>query len=358
MIAQGTRCALQVLALLCGRAALAATHCVATPDELTAALLAAQQNTAGSDVVRIRTGTYVAPAGGWQVDVQQRGIVVEGGYLDAQCQTRTGDASKTVLDGATLERPLTIDTSFSPSAITAIVVRGLTFANAPGTRPGGLKVSDSGPIYNGPVLIENDIFRDNAAGGLVAATDGNVFDGSVDLTLRNCLFVGNRAADASAANLFSNNAIAVSNNTVVGNQAFDTGLATRTAFVTFTFAQVLYSNNVFWANNPDALSGSFDFHADNPQRPSLGAALDHNDVQTALGAPATQQGEFSVDPQFVDAVAGDFHLAAHSPLIGAATATPAGGLASTDLDGHARAPGMPVDIGAYAFDRIFLGTFD
>jgi len=346
------------LALLCCHAAFAATHCVGTSDGLSAALLAAQQNTAGSDEVRIRTGTYTAPAGGWHVDVQQRGIVVEGGYLDAQCQTRTADASKTVLDGATLERPLTIDTSFSPAAITNIVVRGLTFANGPSTRPGGLKVSDSGPIYNGPILIENDIFRDNAAGGLVAATDGNVFDGSVDLTVRNCLFVGNRAADASAANLFSNNAIAVSNNTVTQNQSFDTGLATRTAFVTFTFAQVFYANNVFWANNPDALSGSFDLHADNPQRASLGAALDHNDLQAVLGAAGSQQGELSIDPQFIDAAGGDFHPGAHSPLIGSATATPAGGLAPTDLDGHARPLGAPVDIGAYAFDRIFAGSFE
>lgn len=350
------RCA--AAALLCVRLAPAATHCVATPDELSAALLAAQQDAAGSDEIRIRTGNYAAPAGGFHVDVQQRGIVVEGGYLDAQCQARSADAARTVLDGAGMERPLTIDSSFSPAAISGIVVRGLTFANAPSDRPGGLKVSDSGPIYNGPVLIEDDIFRDNAAGGLVAATDGNVFDGSVDLTVRGCLFSGNRAADGAAANLFSNNAIAVSNVTVTGNQSFDTSAATRSAFVTFTFAQVFYSNNVFWANNPDALSGSFDLHADNPQRPMLGAALDHNDIEAALGAAGSQHSELAVDPGFVDAAGGDFHLAANSPLIDAGTDTPAGGLAPTDLDGFARGQGAHVDVGAYEFDRIFSGTFD
>ena len=104
------RCAVPVLC--CSRVVFAAVHCVGTPDDLSAALLAAQQNTTGSDEIRIRTGTYPAPSGGWTVDVQQRGIVVEGGYLDALCQTRTADASRTLLDGAGSERPLTIDTSF------------------------------------------------------------------------------------------------------------------------------------------------------------------------------------------------------------------------------------------------------
>src|SRR5262249_2388083 len=155
------------------------------------------------------------------------------------------------------------------------------------------------PIYSGQVLIEGNIFRDNVAsvyeqdnsgGGLLAATDGNSGDGTVFLTVRDNLFVGNRANDAAAAMLFSNDGVAVTNNTVTGNQPFDTTIATRTAIAVFTFSPLTYRNNVFWANNPDNLAGTFDLHGDNRFSASLAATLISNDLQAVVGAPGTQQG--------------------------------------------------------------------
>src|SRR5438270_633979 len=80
---------------------------------------------------------------GWHVDVQRRGIAVEGGYMDAACQVRSLDAASTILDGGLAARPLTIDTSFAPAqTATGIIVRGLTIENGAGDRVGGLKISD------------------------------------------------------------------------------------------------------------------------------------------------------------------------------------------------------------------------
>jgi len=76
------------LCLFAADAAAATTFCVGTPNELTAALLAAELDTVNSDEIRVRVGHFIAPAGGWHVDVQRRGIAIEGGYTDALCQAR------------------------------------------------------------------------------------------------------------------------------------------------------------------------------------------------------------------------------------------------------------------------------
>src|SRR5882724_378343 len=171
--------------------AFGSTFCVASDNELTTALAAAQQDTSASHEIRIHTGHYMAPAGGWRIDIDVRGITIAGGYDNPDCTSQSNDASLTVLDGHESVRPLTIDTSFvfqQMSVAHDIVIRGLTFANGLGDRAGGLKLSDAGPITTANVLIERNIFRDNvatvyeqdnSAGGLLVATDGPDFSGNV-----------------------------------------------------------------------------------------------------------------------------------------------------------------------------------
>ena len=305
------------------------------------------------------------------MDVQLRGIVIEGGFTDADCAAQSLDASLTVLDGAGAVRPLTIDTSFGGQQVaTGIVIRGMTIENGLGGTVGGLKISDSGPIYNAQILVERNIFRnnvstqyqeDNSAGALLAATDGSIPDEAF-LLVRDNLFAGNRGRNGAAAMLFSNNAINVVNNTVTGNQSDDTDLAARTTIATFTFSQITYSNNIFWNNNPDGLDDTYDFRGDNPFRADLAADLFNNDLQAVLGTPGTETDNLSVDPQFVDAIAGNFRLDAASPLIDAGIETPLGDLGPADLDGLVRAQGAAVDIGAYEHvhevEGIFFNGFD
>jgi len=365
--------------------AFATTICVATPDELTAALATAQAEKTSSHEIRIDSGHYVAPPGGWHVDVHQSGtLVITGGFQD--CQTQLLDSSLTRLDGNQIVRPLTIDTSFDqdlPFASGKIAVSGLTFENGSGDSVGGLKISDGGPIYNGSILVERNIFRnnvgtayeqDNSGGALLAATDGD-FTGNVFLIVRNNLFAGNRAPDGAAAMLFSNNSIDVNDNTFTGNQTTgirpnDPPLAVHTAVTVFTLAQVIYANNIFWANNPENIDGSFDLRADSTVRGDLAADLFNNDIQALHGMPGNQDGNKSVDPGFVDAAQGDFRLIANSPLVDAGKDDPDGGFAivalqgvatAVDLQGEERVQGLHVDIGAYESDQpefIFENSFD
>ncbi|HET7063980.1 MAG TPA: choice-of-anchor Q domain-containing protein [Rudaea sp.] len=362
--------------------AFASTICAATADELTAALATVQAEKTSSHEIRIQPGHYIAPPGGWHVDVHQSGtLVIAGGYQD--CQTQLPDASLTSLDGNQIVRPLTIDTSFDqgvPFTGGKVAISGLTFENGSGDRAGGLKISDAGPIYNGSILVERNIFRnnvgtaysqDNSGGALLAATDGD-FTGNVFLIVRDNLFAGNRAPDGAAALLFSNNSIDVNDNTFTGNQTTgirtnEPPLAVHTPVAIFTLAQITYSNNIFWANNPENVDGTFDLRADSTVRAELAADLFNNDIQTLHGTPRNQDGNKAVDPGFVDAAQGDFRLIPNSPLVDAGKDDPEGGFAivglngvatAVDLQGEYRVQGLHHDVGAYESGTIFRNGFD
>ena len=363
------RIAVLVAGLASAGQAFAATFCVATADELTAALAAVQADHTTTDEVRIQSGHYSAPAGGWRVDIEQRGITISGGYGD-NCATQSQDASLSVLDGHFEVRPLTIDTTFvflqNPPERT-IVVRNLTFENGLGTQVGGLKVSDAGPIYPGSILIERNIFRnnsatayqqDNSGGGLLAATDGPDASGNVFLTVRGNLFFGNEAPDGAAAMLFSNNAIDVSNNTVFGNQSFDPDLTLRSAFASFTFSGINYSNNIFWNNNPDGLDNTYDLRAENPVSAVRAADLFSNDLQAVHGTPRTDLDNVDVSPLFADVLQGDLRLSSASPLINSGLDAPRGGVTTSDLAGAERVQGAHIDIGAFESEILFRSGFD
>jgi hypothetical protein len=68
---------------------------------------------------------------------------------------------------------------------------------------------------------------------------------------------------------------------------------------------------------------------------------------------------FGVDPGFVDAANGDYHLIGSSPARDAGASAPPGGVGDFDLDGSPRVFGAAPDIGAYEIgDVIFLQGFE
>lgn len=354
--------ALLILLLFAPGQAFAAVRiaCVGSAADLTAALAALANSAANtdSDEIRIRTGTYLAPAGGWMGAVTtHHDLVIRGGYRDDACLTRTSDAAATVLDGHGAVGVLAIDTPLIPDS--DIEVSGLTFQNGNASTPfgnvaGGLRIGDSGPISGGAILVERNIFRNNvgtsaigssAAGGLVAATDGE------SLVVRNNLFVDNRAAYSAAVVVYSNNAIAVSNNTFTGNESTDTTLQQRVMIDFSTFGGLLLSNNIFWGNALAA--GVFDIDLGGQ---FVGATLANNDIEASTGTPVAEVGTLSVDPGF--AAIADFRLARSSPLIDAGTNDAAGGLAGIDLDGSPRIDHAIVDLGPYESSFVFADGFD
>jgi len=361
--------ALLALAILLSIDAEAATFCVDSSDTLTGALATAEANGEDNDI-RLRVGAYEAPDAGFHIDLfdGHHSLSVAGGFTDDACTERTRAASATVLDGRNAVRPLTIDTSQSSGIADpahGITVSGLTFQHGSDAFVGALKVSDSGPIYGGIIIVEGNAFLDNGAatgvleGGpaLLAATDGPDFAGGTGLFVRNNLFARNAGPNAPAVFVYSDNHIDVSNNTFVDNVSTDATLDERVTFASFTFSGIDFSNNVFSGNNPDGAPATFDLHATNV------TDLVDNAITATTGTPRSESGTIDADPRFVDAVHGDYRLAADSPLIDAGTDTPAGGTAAFDLDGVTRVEGAHIDIGAYErapvnADPIFADAFD
>jgi hypothetical protein len=347
----------------------AATFCVDSSDALAAALATAEANGEDNDI-RLRAGVYDAPDAGFHIDLLEghHSLSVTGGFTDDACTERTHAASATVLDGRGAVRPLTIETSRSSGIADpahGITVGGLTFQHGSDALVSALKISDSGPIYGGIIIVEGNAFLDNGAatgvleGGpaLLAATDGPDFAGGTGLFVRNNLFARNAGPNAPAVFVYSDNHIDVSNNTFVDNVSTDTTLDERVTFASFTFSGINFSNNVFSGNNPGGASATFDLHATNV------TDLVDNAIAATSGTPRSETGTIDTDPRFVDAAHGDYRLAVDSPLIDAGTDTPAGGTAEFDLDGVARIEDAHIDIGAYErtpvnAEQIFADGFD
>ena len=332
--------------------------CITSPDDLTNALasLSTSAENTDPDEIRIHTGIYFAPPGGWISSVTtHHALTIRGGYTDDGCTQQTLNASMTVLDGNDASGVMTINTPLSPNS--DIEVSGLTFQHGKASNPsescaGGLKIGDPNPISGGRILVERNIFRDNSAlsngfshavGGLLAATDGD------SLIVRGNLFANNSSPNEAAASFYSNNEIDVRNNTFTGNHSTDAILQTRVAVDFFTFAGLMLSDNIFWSNATGA--GEFDI---NLSGQLTHATLVNNDIQTATGTAKSATGTLQVDPQFVGA--DDFRLAASSPLIDAGVDIVPGGLASVDLDGSPRIDAEAIDLGAYVRAVIFLSA--
>ena len=142
--------------------AVAATICVSSAAELTAALNTAAVN-GQSDSIRIVTGTY---SGSFvYASIEAFNLLIEGGYAPG-CGSRVVDPANTILDGGNLATVLVLTTdkavSFSVDGVT--IQNGL--ASSTRRNGGGLFVS----VPGGAVVVHRSVLRDNQATG---APDGS-----------------------------------------------------------------------------------------------------------------------------------------------------------------------------------------
>ncbi|MCC6561315.1 MAG: hypothetical protein IT478_08160, partial [Xanthomonadales bacterium] len=97
-----SRITLLALALTAQFPVQAATFCVANSAELAAALDAADSNGANDDV-RVRSGSFTAPVGGFRYEADpsdaDNSLVLSGGWNGAGCVARTLGAGATLLTG-------------------------------------------------------------------------------------------------------------------------------------------------------------------------------------------------------------------------------------------------------------------
>lgn len=327
----------------------AEVFCVASPGSLMAALASAQGNHQ-ADEIRIRSGTYPAPAGGWSFQDSQPFALEISGRWNAGC-TNTRGMAASILDGGGIHPVMRVYNQAGFLTIRRLVFRnGLDDGSVPG-RAGGLAVN-SGLGSGVGVTIELNEFWYNtgqpASGNLLLTGGLRAATAQGELRVRNNLFVGNVGRLGAAAHLrLESGAVGlVTSNTAVGNLASGSvalwlGLFSDGGLFTVT-------NNVFWGND----------HADLSFQ-DLKATLYFNDIGHFYGMPLPgSAGNVAIDPIFASPAELNFRLAPDSPLIDAGFNLAPGGLSQTDLDGAVRVVNGVVDLGAFELsDRIFAAGF-
>ena len=180
------------------------------------------------------------------------------------------------------------------------------------------------PNYTYPTLVENNIAYGNGGKGIqvtwsdyVTVSGNTAYHNNVD-NANSGTWRGEISNAQSSNNTFVNN-IAVADPSINGNNtAID-----NNSYGGYTNANTVWANNVIFNGKIGAQSVSND---------------GNNSVPTAANGNL-----IGVDPEFVNAAAGNFDLSAGSPAIDAGTTKY--GVASTDNDGDTRVVGQ-IDIGA------------
>src|SRR6185437_5682230 len=205
----------------------------------------------------------------------------------------------------------------SPTISVNIIQRNSVFNNG-----GGISIFNSANA-----IITQNLITDNQANGNGGGISWSVPSGNRGPVVVNNTIAGNTAANGSA--IYSDGFVAnvqVYNNILVGNAA----VAALDCDPTFSGTSPVLANNDAFLNGGSGFAG------------------------TCATAPGTN-GNVSVDPQFVDAIGGNYRLQATSPVIDAGDNS-APNLPAVDLDGNPRIAfgsatncSDTVDLGAYEF---------
>lgn len=338
-------------------------YCVANSAEFQAALDNAEINGKG-DVIRLVQGTYNVSGNNNNSfhynPLQSHNLIILGGYA-AGCTLRQLDPSNTVLEGGGLVSVLDINGGGIWN-LTNILIEGVTIQN------GGLGVYAYSDYNN--IIIRNSIINNNSSGGIIAdAQRGKVM-------LLGNIIKSNTARYYAGAYLSTiNGEIIVSNNIVAENKANDygsgiyadlEGIGSKLRFTnnTVTDNRVLNTwgfggglhvwmhnansyadiyNNIIWGNR--AIESGGDIYIYNTAGGTTNAFNNDFDPVKVFGAFTSHGNNISIDPQFVDAANGDYHLTDESACIDTGNNS-APSMHTKDFEGDNRILGIAPDIGA------------
>lgn len=289
-------------ALLVAPPAHPADICATSSAGLEFALAAAAGN-GESDTIRLTTGTFDTPAGGFEylaAATENFDLTISGGWSEFfgnDCGQQLEGPPNTALNGQLTDRVLLVKLAGSGD----LSVSRLRFINgfaANAARGGALSVR-ADPGYNGTVRIERNLFFNNEArlGGAVESALAGT--GAVQMHVVNNLFRLNRAREIGGAMHMSFTGgdsgpflarWTFVNNTVVSNFSGETGTAQVGGVQVIGDVPSKYVvNNNFWGNE------GFDFRIFG--EPTL--VLRNNNFDNAIfGSPSSEGGNISVEPAY------------------------------------------------------------
>ena len=233
-----------------------------------------------------------------------------------------------------------------------------------GGRGGGVFCIDSSPTLNN-LTVDGNQAENSGAGlwfgysnsqlvDLVISNNSVVGQGSnagggismnyySDLTLNNMLVVGNEAVYGAGIELWRYSKPLLNNVTIVGNTgSFGGGLLLSGG------CNATLINSILWGNSPDEIMIGVSGIPDS-------ASISYSDVFGGLDSIHTNdngiitwgEGNIDVDPMFVDATNGDYHLADWSLCIGACQD-------GTDMGAYENALGAPVEYIVISSDTLLV----
>ncbi len=216
--------------------------------------------------------------------------------------------------------------------------------------------------------IDGFTIRDgNANGPVLDAGGGGMIDLNTASIIMNCKFINNSASIAGGGLLCYNNvtAASVTNCLFTGNTSGNLGGGFYSDLINVSINNCTFSKNTavtgggVYRNGGGLTLSNCILWGDTGGEAGNAPAIGFSDVQGGFAGPLV----INLDPQFVNAAAGDFHLQVTSPCIDAAIG-PVAPLLDLDGNGRVDVPSIPntgvgpiayFDIGAYENQGSFAG---
>jgi len=356
-----------------------ATFCVGTSAELTQALNTADGNNQ-ADIIKIKTGTYMAPPGGFHYygSSENHGLEISGGWTFSTCSSNLNHTPfETVLDGDSLTRILYIRAgattdNFKVSNLAFINGLGDDSSSAPFNYAGGLWMRHYGN-FSGDFILERCAFINNEAEYASALIIENGINSSSRTTVRNNLFIGNHAA---GTDIYGQNTVSLkqdkglgvyfTNNTVISNTATITTNVAGLLIQVLQNANAYVANNILWDNDGSDVrfidAGDATIYSYN------------NNIGHQTGTVNFSANNISIPPLFEEVPLFSFNRipAADSQMVDVGVHPPFAPpvvlflndwqLSKTDFLGNPRVQGIKVDMGAFEAtpppDLIFANGFE
>ena len=302
------------------------------------------------DIVEIAQGTY-ATAGDYGIDFGGKAITVRS---TDPCDWDVVKA--TIIDCENSERGFYFHNGEGHDSVLA----GLTITNGSAPGGGGIYCNGSSPTISRCIIKNNSAeVGDNDGGGIKCRTGSNSI-------IEYCIITGNSAYNTGGGIYCRDSNITISNCVIADNYIYGGGGGLYCERGTTTIKQCVIISNEAELYDGGAISNDLSNITvsnciiwNNLTRGSLAEPLDgvslgdltYNDVQGGFSGT----GNIDVDPCFVDAAGGDYHLKVHSPCIDSGDPNYISSPGETDIDGGPRIVNDRIDMGVDEFiDEPFI----